>query len=285
MRPYLPELTIRDYNIYLQYLRGVRRQLYEEYGLYACHLLRTNGVLFAILSDSLAGRAATCQRKRVPGTLVWRRLMCQTQGIRQAAQVEVLLGWHSLQDRRYDELRPLKRLRRAMDRLLLRRAYERAVQENPALERLFGQEREQAVVQMNLSAKNYSLAAEPMSNIYGALYSTLATDDPSQRKSMRYIGSCIGRIFYLLDKAERFEKDKRSGRYNVFVVNDLKGQTAAVENARRQALAAANDLMRVYSMLDIKLNRSLLDNIMLLGLHHAVDPLEAGAEQENWEIP
>ena len=269
----------------MQYLRGVRRQLYEEYGLYACHLLRTNGVLFAILSDSLAGRAATCQRKRVPGTLVWRRLMCQTQGIRQAAQVEVLLGWHSLQDRRYDELRPLKRLRRAMDRLLLRRAYERTVQENPALERLFGQEREQAVVQMNLSAKNYSLAAEPMSNIYGALYSTLATDDPSQRKSMRYIGSSIGRIFYLLDKAERFEKDKRSGRYNVFVVNDLKGQTAAVENARRQALAAANDLMRVYSMLDIKLNRSLLDNIMLLGLHHAVDPLEAGAEQENWEIP
>lgn len=285
MRPYLPELTIRDYNIYLQYLRGVRRQLYEEYGLYACHLLRTNGVLFAILSDSLAGRAATCQRKRVPGTLVWRRLMCQTQGIRQAAQVEVLLGWHSLQDRRYDELRPLKRLRRAMDRLLLRRAYERTVQENPALERLFGQEREQAVVQMNLSAKNYSLAAEPMSNIYGALYSTLATDDPSQRKSMRYIGSSIGRIFYLLDKAERFEKDKRSGRYNVFVVNDLKGQVAAVENARRQALAAANDLMRVYSMLDIKLNRSLLDNIMLLGLHHAVDPLEVGAEQENWEIP
>ena len=239
MRPYLPELTIRDYNIYLRYLRGVRRQLYEAYGLYSCHLLRSNGVLFAILSDSLAGRQATCQRKRVPGTLAWRRLMCQTQGIRLAAQVEVLLGWHNLQDRKYSELRPLKRLRRA----------------------------------------------EPMSNIYGALYSTLATDDPSQRKSMRYIGSSIGRIFYLLDKAERFEMDKSSGRYNVFVVNDLRGQAAAVENARRQALAAANDLIRVYSMLDIKLNRGLLDNIMLLGLHHAVDPLEAGAERENWEIP
>ena len=63
------------------------------------------------------------------------------------------------------------------------------------------------------------------------------------------------------------------------------GQAAAVENARRQALAAANDLIRVYSMLDIKLNRGLLDNIMLLGLHHAVEPLEAGAERENWEIP
>ena len=101
MWPYLPELTIRDYNIYLRYLRGVRRQLYEAYGLYSCHLLRSNGVLFAILSDSLAGRQATCQRKRVPGTLAWRRLMCQTQGIRLAAQVEVLLGWHNLQDRKY----------------------------------------------------------------------------------------------------------------------------------------------------------------------------------------
>ena len=242
-------------------------------------------MVFAILSDSLAGRAATCQRQRVPGTLCWRRMMCQTQGIRQAAQVEVLLGWHNLQDRRPDELRPAKRLRRALDRVLLRRAYERVVQQNPALERLFGQERDQAVVQMNLNAKNYNLAAEPMSNVYGALYSTLATDDPNQRKSMRYIGSSIGRIFYLMDKAERFEADKCSGRYNVFVVNDLMGQASAVENARRQALAAANDLMRVYSMLDVKLNRSLLDNIMLLGLHHAVEPLEVGAEQENWEIP
>ena len=59
----------------------------------------------------------------------------------------------------------------------------------------------------------------------------------------------------------------------------------AVENARRQALAAANDLMRVYSMLGGKLTRSLLDNIMLLGLPHAVEPLEVGAEQENWQIP
>ena len=285
MKPYLPELTIRDYNIYLQYLRGVRRQLYKEYGLYACHLLRYNGVLFAILSDSLAGRIATCQRQRVPGTLCWRKLMCQTQGIRLAAQVEVLLGWHDLQDQAPKDLRPVKRLRRSLDRLLLRRAYQRTVEANPGLERLFVQEREQALVQMSLHARNYNLVAEPMSNIYGALYSTLATDDPSQRKSMRYIGSSIGRIFYLIHKAEKFEADRRAGRYNVFVINDLTGQAAAMENARRQALAAANDLMRVYGMLDIKLNRSLLDNIMRLGLRHAVDPLEAGAEKENWEIP
>lgn len=34
LRPYLPELTIRDYNTYLRYLRGVRWQLYKSYGFF-----------------------------------------------------------------------------------------------------------------------------------------------------------------------------------------------------------------------------------------------------------
>ena len=58
MRPYLPELTIRDYNIYQWYLRGVQYQLNTTYGLYSCSQLQHNGVLFALLSDSLAGLEA-----------------------------------------------------------------------------------------------------------------------------------------------------------------------------------------------------------------------------------
>ena len=208
MRPYLPELTIRDYNTYQWYQRGVRRQLYTTYGLYSCYGLRYNGVLFAVLADSLAGRPATCKRMREPGTLVWRQMMCQTQGIRLAAQVEVLLSWHRIQDAQWADLPFYKKVRRVVDTVLLRRAYRKAAAENPALERIFVQERDQANVQMTLNAKNYLLAAEPKGNLYGALYSVLATDDPNQRKSMHYIGSCIGRAAYLLDKAERFSRDK-----------------------------------------------------------------------------
>ena len=145
MRPYLPELTIRDYNTYLWYLRGVRWQMSRSYGFYSCRLLQHNGVLFALLADSLAGRSATCVNQRLPGTLCYRQMMCQTQGIRLAAQVEVMMGWHKLQDRRWDELPLRNQLFRAVDHALLRRAYEKAVNENPALERLFGQEQAQAV--------------------------------------------------------------------------------------------------------------------------------------------
>ena len=285
MKPYLPELTIRDYNTYLWYLRGVYRQMCTSYGVYSCRILRYEGVLFALLADSLAGRPATCKPMRMPGSLRRKQAMCQTQGIWLAAQVEVMMGWHKYQDRKWSELPFRKRVRRLADRIFLRRAYEQTVRENPTLERLFVQDREQAVVQMNLCARNYAVAAEPMSNVYGALYSVLATDDFAQRKSMRYIGGCIGRMFYLLDKADRYETDKQNQRYNVFLANGLSSREAARENARRQALATANDMVRAYSMLDVKLNKSLLDNIMILGVRHAVDPLDQPDDAAHWELP
>ena len=51
VRPYLPELTIRDYNTYLWYLRGVRWQMSRSYGFYSCRLLQHNGVLVALRRD------------------------------------------------------------------------------------------------------------------------------------------------------------------------------------------------------------------------------------------
>ena len=59
-----------------------------------------------------------------------------------------------------------------------------------------------------------------------------------------------------------------------YLVNGVEDPGAALENARRQSLAVANDLVRAYGMLDVKLNKSLIDNIMILGLRHAVEPLD-----------
>ncbi len=63
MRPYLPELTIRDYNTYQWYLRACATSCIPLMGFLSCCCLRYNGVLFAILDDSLAGRPATCKKK------------------------------------------------------------------------------------------------------------------------------------------------------------------------------------------------------------------------------
>ena len=284
LHPYLPELSIRDYNTFVRYMRGVGYQVYLEYGFVPYGVLPHKGGALALLADSLAGRQATCRNVRLPGALSRVPVMCQTKGIRLAAQIEILMSWHRLQDRRNEELPPKQRLERMSQRLTLHAAYRKAAEEEPALERIFCQQQAQAAAQQQLRGQNYAVASEPMSNVYGALFSILAPDDPVQRKNMRYIGSCIGKAFYLLDKAERHEQDRRQDRYNVFLANGL-SREAAQENARRQAIASINDLSRVYTLMDIKLNKTLLDNIMILGLRDAVDPLEHGAWDLEWELP
>ena len=284
LHPYLPELSIRDYNIYLRYMRGVKYQVYLDYGIMPYGALAHKGGVMALLADSLAGRQATCQDIRMPGSLSKVPLMCQTRGIRLAAQIEVLMNWHRLQDRRNEELPFRQQMERMSQKVTLQSAYHKAAQEEPALERIFCQQQAQAAAQQKLRGQNYAVASEPMSNVYGALFSILAPDDPVQRKNMRYIGSCIGKAFYLLDKADRHERDQKEDRYNVFLANGL-SREAAKENARRQAIASINDLSRVYTLMDVKLNRSLLDNIMILGLRDEVDPLEHGGWELQWELP
>ena len=171
-----------------------------------------------------------------------------------------------------------------VDTVLLRQAYRKAAAENPALERIFVQERDQANVQMTLNAKNYLLAAEPKGNLYGALYSVLATDDPNQRKSMHYIGSCIGRAAYLLDKAESFSRDKdkaatTSSSSTASTTGTLPGRTpGAGSRCGQRPRPRLRDAGR-------QAEPHLLDNIMILGLRHAIEPLDAESQPVQWELP
>ena len=151
LHPYLPELSLRDYNIYLRYMRGVEYQVYLDFGIVPYGALFSyRGGVMALLADSLAGRQATCQDIRLPGSLSRVPVMCQTKGIRLAAQIEVLMSWHRLQDRRNEELPLKQQMERMSQKVTLQGAYRKAAQEEPALERIFCQQQAQAAAQQQL---------------------------------------------------------------------------------------------------------------------------------------
>lgn len=184
MRPYLPELTIRDYNTYLWYLRGVRQQLALSYGKYSCRRLRHNGVLFALLADSLAGRPATCKNTRVRAPSLAADDVPDT-GHPAGGAGRSAAGVASPAGCAVGRASVPEKVSADHGRHLPAGAYRKAVRENPALERIFIQELDQARVQRQLFTQNYKQASEPKSNLYAALYALLATDDdPNQRKSM-----------------------------------------------------------------------------------------------------
>ena len=125
---------------------------------------------------------------------------------------------------------------------------------------------------MTLNSENYTLASEPKSNLYGALYSVLATDDPSQRKSMHYIGCCIGRAAYLMDKAESFLRDKLRKRYNVFLaIASFLVATVCVECGKTLAWTAYG-AVSLLSLLFVPDKEVALTFVFLLGYYPLVKP-------------
>lgn len=281
LRPYLPELKIQDYRTYRSYCCGMCSQLRMDYGLSARKLLNHDMVLFALLADSLAGREATTVQYTCPHH--WfkkQKMLSHTKGIRFASQVEVILAWH--QTNSYDpwKLGFRARMRFWFEKFVLKSAYARAMADGRSIERLMLQERDHAAALELAHCTDYDAACEPSGNFYGALFAACAPDE-SSIKPLRRLGFYVGKIYYLLESAEQFESDRISGRYNIFVVNGLTPE-AAVESAKNRCNMAAAELARAYNLLGIKLNRSLLDNIMFLGLQNTV--AHAGEPQERkWE--
>lgn len=285
IHPYLPELTIRDYNTYLRYKRGLRYQIRRDYGWFAARRFRGDTTLIALLSDGLAGREATLKKVwRTPFRHEW--ILCQTRGIITAAQISVLMAWHNLMDRDTRRMNLRQRISRMTLQLFLRRAFVRASEENPALERLICQQREQAIAQMMVRGHSYERAAEPTANVYAALYAAAAPEDVDARSWMHQVGVYVGRGRFFLRKVENYEKEKRLGHYNIYAENGL-SRDAALANARRQCTDCALHLGQLCNRMPFRLHRRLLENILVIHLQKLVDSLgsEEEAKNEEWELP
>lgn len=283
LRPYIPELKVQDYRVYQAYCCGVCCQLRKEYGAVARFILNHDMVMMAILADSLAGREGRTLPLRCPRHPLFRRrnVITQTQGIRRVAQTEILL--HGQEQRNYGITRTSwrDRLRYRISRRYLNWAYQRARAENIRLERLVMQEKDQAAALEQLHCGDYDRICEPSAYFYAALFASCSPDETSFR-NLWQMGFALGKIYFLLESAEHFEEDRAQGRYNVFLQNGLT-RDAAMESARSRCNMAAAELARAYNKLDVKMNRTLLDNIIYFGLEQAVEQI-GQKQKRKWEF-
>lgn len=281
LRPYLPELKIQDYRTYRSYCCGLCSQLRMDYGQPSARLLNHDMVLFALLADSLAGREPTTVHHVCPRHWFKKQsMLCHTKGIRYATQVEIMLAWHQINNYDPRKLNFGARIKFRVEKAILKSAYTRAIADGRQIERLMLQERDHAEALEQAGCTDYDVACEPSGNFYGALFAACAPDE-SSIKPLRRLGFYVGKIYYLLESAEHFESDRLTGRYNIFAANGLTREGAR-ESAQNRCNMAAAELARAYNLLGIKMNRSLLDNIMFLGLQHTV--AHAGEPQDRkWE--
>ena len=189
---------------------GLCHTLGRRCGFAARFVLNYDFTFLAILL--LAGTEPDCGRKRCAahpcrGCMA----MGQAEALDTAADCSVVLAWWQIQDHIADHgffgALPYRILA-----LLLRRAYRKARRNVPDFDAAVQRHLRELSKREEEHCASLDAAAEP----FAALLAEIAEveKDPVRRRVLRQLFYHLGRWIYLIDAADDFEKDAKSGNYN-----------------------------------------------------------------------
>lgn len=262
--PAKPEMKVKEFESYRAMYCGLCKQLKADYGFLPRMLLNYDLVTVALLADGISGeQGSPCMERCIANPIKKRCMQKHTQGLKLAAAGLVLLSWYKLADDLADEPFFKRQLVRVM-RLLLRRSYKKAAEMYPNIDRVLAEQTQNQQQIEQRKTKQWDEAADPTGAMTAEILAACA-QTPDQERVLRRMGLFLGKILYWLDAAEDYPADQEKHRYNVFLQNGYSKQQT-IEQVQLQCRLAAGEVARCYNLLDLKLNRPILDNIIFLGI-------------------
>ena len=255
------ELKIKEYNMYRALFCGICKANKKYFG--NLPRLTTNydmTFLAAVLSAVSESDYKVSPQRCVLHPLRKRPVAYGSDAVDYASFVGVILTYRKLADDKKDD----KSLISALGGLFLGRANKRAAArydklcENIAgnLERLGALEDERS--------SDTDLVSDCFADLMGNIFTPDFVPE-AQKKPLYYLGYYIGRWVYLIDAIADFERDKKKGSYNPYVMKyeSLAGEKEKLELSMTFTLESA---AAAYDLLDIKRNRGIIENIIYAGL-------------------
>lgn len=257
-------MKMKDFEVYQAYYCGACKQLQQSYGFAVRFLLNYDLVLLAIVADALSNDSGLDKKEACFANPIHKKMIRHnTFGLSLAADALILLSYHKACDNIADEKWP-KRFGYQIAKSFLSFKYKRAMKQYPEIaDCVTTQMQNQFSLEKNNCAQ-IDEACEPTAKMCEALF-TASGNTESEKKILARLGLFAGQIVYLLDATEDYEKDKKSGSYNVFI---KAGYTFSQAQAvvKQRCNMAAGEIALCYNLLPIQQNKDILDNIFFLGL-------------------
>ena len=113
--------------------------------------------------------------------------------------------------------------------------------------------------------------ADPSAKVLGMSFS-YGFEEEIKDKAYSF-GYSIGRLVYIFDAVDDFEKDKKSGKFNAFLINEEKYGQNMQENMKRILSSTADENARIYESLPIKRFKNITDNIVYYGFEDTINKI------------
>ncbi len=264
------ELRVREYNVYKSYYCGLCKALKCEYGYFSRFVLNYDSVFLALLLSSVTQDNYDCKNeiciahptKKTP-------IMKKNKSLSYSAAAMVILALLKLEDDIQDEKSP-----KAFFTYLLLFNAKRRVKRN--YKNLFDDCREQ-INKLSILEKNNCSDLDKLSDCFANLLKLLFVPDfitdEKDARILAHIGYMLGRFIYIIDAFEDIEKDKKKKAFNPFLLSQNEPDKDELFNLLTFDLSS---IANAYELLDLKINKPILDNIIYLGLSGVLDKIVKG---------
>ncbi len=257
-----PELKIKEYETYKAVYCSLCKKLGKSYGILSRFTLSYDFTFLALLNMSLQDGCDGFHQKRCPFNPLKKCNYCKNDdAIDMPAAAAMIMLYYKILDNIGDE-RGIKKLGYWCLKPIFSSAHKKASKKYPTIEKLVSEYISSQNMLETGNCASVDEAADPTAKVMEKILA-LCSDDDSQKRVLGRLGYCLGRYIYLLDAYVDLQDDIKNNSYNVLKnidKNEIKDRITS------QLYFCINESTRAFELLDIKKYKTILGNIIYLGL-------------------
>lgn len=261
-----PELKVKEFEMYKAVYCTLCRELGRSYGILSRFTLSYDFTFLALLNMALKDGCECVERKRCAFNPLKKCNYCKNESdFKMPSAAAMIMLYYKLLDNIQDE----KGIKKLGFRILLpifSSAHKKAAKAYPFIEDAVAEYIAQQNMLESGNCNSLDQIADPTAKVLSKILS-LCSEDKTQKRVLERLGYCIGRYIYILDAACDLEEDIKKGSYNV-LKQELEGDINEyiIKRTQPQLYFCVNEAAKAFELLEIKKFKSILGNIIYLGL-------------------
>ncbi|HIV68061.1 MAG TPA: hypothetical protein IAA32_04255 [Candidatus Butyricicoccus stercorigallinarum] len=264
VRPLRGELKVREWERFQSVYCGLCHTIRSRYGLLQTVMHSYDCTYLALVLCALEEEGASCRRRCILHPLRRRTCASESEGLRRAAAVSVVLSWHKLADTVRDE-RGLKRFGARALQFLLRRGYRKAARDLPE----FDARTRDCLDELDRLERQRVVSLDRPADAFARILRAAVADSGTDSRVLQEMFYHTGRWIYLIDACDDVAEDFASGSYNPVILRWQLAQPSLapvreeMNHTLLQSLAAS---YHAYILLRPHRDAGIIENILCQGL-------------------
>lgn len=269
------DLTFREYEHYKAYYCGLCKYLKRNHTELSRMTINYDITFLIVLLSSIYQPSAQVFHEKCIVDPVKKKKHIINEITEYAASMNILLAYYKLEDDVNDEGGIKSRLVRRAYRKSFKTAYDKYPQKVDFIKACLGE--------LRSLEEDQSTSIDQTSNCFARLLEEIFDyKDDEYRDRLRKVGFNIGKYIYIMDAYEDLDEDLEKGRYNPFT--DYKDDREALKLRVDKLIGMTlSRLEEAILDLDIKVNKSIIDNIIYSGVYLRYKGLINGADKKKQE--